>query len=1282
MDHAMMASAADSPLGRILVEEIAPVVMVLSTPLAEQACRKNGLDFVQMLRPFCFFENIDVPVRTASDQPYRLQEFILRLFYASDVRKHSSEVAENLLKQVVTDRSEIPFSKSQTDDLHYEGISAGRKTHLDAIRINRHDSESVPPWFQTFNRELLHTLSFSEHETFDHPVACLLVVSTNDDQPISRFVDLFNMEQLPSLLKDGTMDSKILKHYLLLHDNQTGNLEKASSILAEMKSTFGLKDSRLLCINSSPDGIWEGDHSPWFHYKNGVSLKQDNACFLTSDDLNQIRDFMQDLCSKHIIPHMEHKVRELNQQVSAIRKGFRNQIKNLWWRKGKEDTPEAPKGPMYTFNSTESQIRLLGDYAFMLCDYELALSNYRLLSTDYKLDKAWKHYAGAQEMVGLSLFMLDQSKKEAEYSMENAFHSYERIGSSGLRYATRCGLWWAEMFKERGQYKEAAAVYFRISIEEPSLHAAVMLEQASYCYLLSDPPMLRKYAFHLVLAGNRYYISEQVYKVWYALIGMLDVAIDHMVEVLACSHQSAATQKLFLNDFLRIVQSTGSKTEVSKLQLPLINMPSLKITFEDHRTYASSASVHVEESLWKTLEEDMIPSTYAAKSNWLESYTNLNALKKSNEASICVIGEPIKVYLEFKNPLQISISLSDVSLICELSPRPDGTELNVIISIMELENVYASYVLSRENFILGGGETRGVELDVTPRIQGLLKIVGVRWVFSDSIVGSHIFNTDIKRKRGKPRSNEDHFGSTLCFVVVKGLPKLEGCIHKMPHKTYAGDLRLVMLELKNHSEYSVKNLKMKISHPRFLIPESLGDLELNFPACLEKQIRSESSDIQEKIAFNSYEKSNGSFSFPNGTKIQGGTIFHWPLWLHAGVAGNLSQYISLYYEMENHSGDMTYRTLRMHYHIEVLPSLNISMSITPYPTKFEEFLLRMDIVNRTHTENFWLRQLSVVSSDWDISTLSSYASGHLSQLLPAGQSLVCFFKLKYFCSFFLLYVVSYLTHSIMHVRLGVSEINLLPIQGSDSRVGSEDTAKGLLDTFKSPLIDFHHHERRHQENSGQGCPSTADFILISQLVNSDPDELPQLFSHHSCHCRTASKDPVLWLLCGPHAITHDFGSSFCEADLVMRLHNSSTTAASVKVVIPDGMPALLGESSDDFASSNRGQGGWQDVPLASDPLTSALEGARPKMPQSGSDGQPFAWCRSSSSHLVLEPMSTVEVPVRVCIFSAGVHDLSNFELHWSLRAGETDPGTEDRRRSLSGMSRARPFYLTALQTVN
>ncbi|XP_042441681.1 trafficking protein particle complex subunit 8-like isoform X2 [Zingiber officinale] len=166
------------------------------------------------------------------------------------------------------------------------------------------------------------------------------------------------------------------------------------------------------------------------------------------------------------------------------------------------------------------------------------------------------------------------------------------------------------MLKATGQFKDAANIFFFfcISNEEPSLHAAVMLEQASYCYLLSIPPMLRKYGFHLVLSGNRYYISDQrqhairayrnalfVYRengwsyisdhvhynvgrfsmlclyicafifdafdlisfhllTWYSFIGVLDLAIKHMLEVLACSHLSLATQNVFLNEFSDVVQ--------------------------------------------------------------------------------------------------------------------------------------------------------------------------------------------------------------------------------------------------------------------------------------------------------------------------------------------------------------------------------------------------------------------------------------------------------------------------------------------------------------------------------------------------------------------------------------------------------------------------------------------------------------------------------------------------------------------------------------------------------
>ncbi|KAK3031415.1 hypothetical protein RJ639_036156 [Escallonia herrerae] len=838
-----------------------------------------------------------------------------------------------------------------------------------------------------------------------------------------------------------------------------------------MRSTFGLNACRLLCLNSSQDGLADHQENLWAPFKSDASPGQRLGCFLSMEDLDELTDIMQDLSSKLIIPHMEQKIRVLNQQVSATRKGFRNQIKNLWWRKGKDDTPENNNGPMYTFSSIESQIRVLGDYAFMLRDYELALSNYRLLSTDYKLDKAWKRYAGVQEMMGLTYFMLDQSRKDAEYSMENAFTTYLRMGSSGQRNATRCGLWWVEMLKSRDQYKEAASVYCRISGEDP-LHSAVMLEQASYCYLLAAPPMLRKYGFHLILSGDLYKKCDQtkhairtyraalsVFKrttwnrirdhlhfhigKWYAFLGMSDVAIKHMLEVLDCSYQSKATQELFLRDFIHIVQKTGKTFEVFRLQLPIVNISSLKIVFEDHRTFASPAAVDVRESLWRSLEEDMIPSLSTTRNNWLDSQPKLMQ-KKYKESNVCVAGEAIKVDIGFKNPLQVSVSISNVSLICQHSATADEMEpdanssssenqndevLRKLVSSRELNSDTSSFTLSEVDISLGGGETIVAQLTVTPRVEGVLNIVGVMWKLSGSLVGFHSLEPNITRKKVAKGSRKlkHSKSSNLKFLVIKSLPKLDGVIHHLPKTIYVGDIRRLSLELNNPSEIAVKRLKMKISHPRFLNVGNPEDVNTVFPACLERK--------------DSFAPSNAK-----DATIHGGTPFVWPLWLRAAAPGHISLYITLYYEMGDLSAVMRYRTLRMHYVLEVLPSLDVSFHISPCPSKMEEFRLRMDVANRTKSESFKVLQLSSVRKEWGISLLQPIETNFPLESLSAGQALSCFFKLK-----------NDRTLAPTEEKVPV----LSNVQGTDVRLGS-DTREPVLDTCSSPLIDFHHYERVHQ----------------------------------------------------------------------------------------------------------------------------------------------------------------------------------------------------------------------------
>lgn len=1278
-----MVDPANSTLGKMLLDEITPVVMVLRTPLVEEISQRNHLSFIEMLSPFCVFNNIDVPVRTASDQPYRLQKFKLRLFYASDIRQPNVEVANDRIKQVISRAGEedFPDVSSETVPIETELLTSPAKL--------------LPAWFLFFNKELVRTVSFSDHEAFDHPVACLLAVSSNDEDPINKFVDLFNNNQLPPLLNDGSMDPKILKHFILVHDNQDGTAERATKILAEMRSTFGANHCQLLCINSSEDGAVEHHENPWVSYKNnGPDLLQ-LGCFLNMDDIDELKNTMQDLSSKHIIPYMEQKVRGLNQQVSATRKGFRNQIKNLWWRKGKEDVPDNPNGPTYTFSSMESQIRVLGDYAFMLRDYELALSNYKLLSTDYKLDKAWKCLGGAQEMMGLTHFMLDLSSKEAEFWMEHAFSTYSKLGSSGQRNATRCGLWWVEMLKAMGQYKEAANVYFRISGEEP-LHSAVMLEQASFCYLYSATPLLRKYGFHLVLSGDLYKKCDQIKHAirtyrnalsvfkgttwnhirdhvhfhigkWYAFLGMFDVAITHMLEILGCGHQSKATQELFLRDFFQIIQKTGKTFEVLKLQLPVINISSLKVFFEDHRTYASDAASSVKESFWRSLEEDMIPSLSYMKTNWLDSRRK-SLTQKYKESSVCVAGEVIKVNVEFTNPLQIPISVSCVSLICEHSVRSDGTtsDLNSSTNISNLVKLAtdgqficdtSSFVSSEVDLLLTGGETIMAQLTVTPKVEGTLEIVGVRWKLSGSVAGFCTFDPDLFRKKiaGRRRKSENSLSNHLKFLVTNNMPKLEAIMHHLPETLYAGNVQRLALELWNSSNSPLKNLKMKVSHPQFLTIGSQEVMKIEFPGCLEKTENATPGYLPLKTN----KASDNVFLFSEDTVISGESRFTWPVYLRPAAPGNISLFITIYYEVGDGTSVIRYRLLRMYYNVEVHPSLDISFQISPRPSRLEEFLVRMDVINRTSSQNFQFYQLSSVGNDWEISLVQPIASIFPSEFLQAGQALSCYFKLR---------------NCRKRVSPECDVTHMAPLEKADIRF-SHDRSKPHFDIFRLPLLHFHHYERVHQRVSKQEPQAEVDFILISRLCTNNKAG-SEFFSHHACHCSVTSSSPIWWLMESLRTIRHDFAVGFCEINLNMTIHNSSESVISVHVKTFDSA-AHINSSIAGAPVPAASEAGWHNLSLQDDTeVASEVLGNSVGKPLSPVSVSPFIWSASSSTHVKLEPLSSTEVSLQICVFSPGTYDISNYSLHWNL---EKPHDQEYGLKELSGTCQGHTYYISVLQ---
>lgn len=165
-------------------------------------------------------------------------------------------------------------------------------------------------------------------------------------------------------------------------------------------------------------------------------------------------------------------------------------------------------------------MRKLADYAFMLRDFKLAQSTYDLLRGDFDNDKAWKYYAGANEMAAISTLLSAQamtSKSRVETvdrMLEAATHSYIHRSMTPY-YALRSLIMGLELLKLRGSSAADDAARWGSRILEAGLvgpiGTALLTERIGVCYgskqgigSMSWGSRRRKSAFWAVLAAEAF----------------------------------------------------------------------------------------------------------------------------------------------------------------------------------------------------------------------------------------------------------------------------------------------------------------------------------------------------------------------------------------------------------------------------------------------------------------------------------------------------------------------------------------------------------------------------------------------------------------------------------------------------------------------------------------------------------------------------------------------------------------------------------------------------------
>uniref|UniRef100_A0A5F9DKT2 Trafficking protein particle complex subunit 8 n=1 Tax=Oryctolagus cuniculus TaxID=9986 RepID=A0A5F9DKT2_RABIT len=829
----------------LIPDSFVPCVAALCSDEAERLTRLNHLSFAELLKPFSRLTS-EVHMRDPNNQLHIIKN--LKITVSNIITQPPQPGAiRKLLNDVVS-------GSQPAEGLVANVITAGDYD----LNIS-----ATTPWFESYRETFLQSMPASDHEFLNHYLACMLVASSSDAEPMEQFSKLSQEQHRIQHNNDYSYPKwfipNTLKYYVLLHDVSSGDEQRAESIYEDMKQKYGTQGCYLLKINSrtSNQASDEQIPDPWSQYlqKNSIQNQEsyedgpytvtshknsdsnllsldglDNevkdglpnnfrahplqldpssdpsniidgpdhvksasslhetkkantgiihgAC-LTLTDHDRIRQFIQEFTFRGLLPHIEKTIRQLNDQLIS-RKGLSRSLFSATkkWFSGNK-VPEKSinelkntSGLLYPPEAPELQIRKMADLCFLVQHYDLAYSCYHTAKKDFLNDQAMLYAAGALEMAAVSAFLQPGAPRPypAHY-MDTAIQTYRDI-CKNMVLAERCVLLSAEILKSQSKYSEAAALLIRLTSEDSDLRSALLLEQAAHCFINMKTPMVRKYAFHMILAGHRfskagqkkhalrcYCQAMQVYKGkgWslaedhinftigrqsYTL-RQLDNAVSAFRHILINeSKQSAAQQGTFLREYLYVYKNVSQLSPdgpLPQLPVPYINSSATRVFFGHDRRPADGekqAATHVSldqeydsesSQQWRELEEQVVAvvNKGVIPSNFYPTQYCLNSYSDNSRFPLAVVEEPITVEVAFRNPLKVPLLLTDLSLLWKFHPEnfPGKDKEEVKELVTSEPKMIGTEVISE--FLINCEESKVARLKLFPHHIGELHILGI-----------------------------------------------------------------------------------------------------------------------------------------------------------------------------------------------------------------------------------------------------------------------------------------------------------------------------------------------------------------------------------------------------------------------------------------------------------------------------------------------------------------------------------------------------------------------------
>ncbi|RCK63509.1 Trafficking protein particle complex III-specific subunit 85 [Candida viswanathii] len=286
--------------------------------------------------------------------------------------------------------------------------------------------------YLTFFDKMITSNQITPFETFNHPVSQIFIIDYETDsiEELRKMIVNFRNFNFPKYFQIDDL----MVHIFIIYDLGKFSSSEIISFSNDIKNKLNL-NSTIFPMNYNSEET-EEDKNIISLIENctieedlqRITLNDSNDGFQINKNIDVIiRTKLCEYINKHLIPHMQAKIRLWDDQMLQPKRSIAGRFflvsRKLFNSGNNSDTnllnsnnpiKNGGNNPNSSFNylenyyyksASEQVLRKLADWSIMLKDFKYAYSTYELIRKDYSNDRAWVYVASTQEMCIVSLLL-------------------------------------------------------------------------------------------------------------------------------------------------------------------------------------------------------------------------------------------------------------------------------------------------------------------------------------------------------------------------------------------------------------------------------------------------------------------------------------------------------------------------------------------------------------------------------------------------------------------------------------------------------------------------------------------------------------------------------------------------------------------------------------------------------------------------------------------------------------------------------------------------------------